>query len=92
MKAKKLSKDYRLERNYGLWGDEQPSKEIKKRVEEQLKNNKMDIIFSHTCPYKYEPREMFLSCISQDTVDDSTERWLDIIEESIEYESWYCGH
>lgn len=36
--------------------------------------------------------EMFLGGIDQRTVDDSTERWLDTIEESIQYKAWFCGH
>lgn len=55
-------------------------------------NNKVDIILSHTCPYKYLPKEMFLEEIDQSTVDNSTEYFLDEIEESTDYNLWYCGH
>ena len=59
-----------------------------------LKNNnyKIDIILSHTCPFKYIPREMFLSFIDQSTVDYSTEKFLNEIEKKIKYIKWYCGH
>ena len=30
--------------------------------------------------------------IDQNTVDDSTERWLDGIEEKVDYKAWLCGH
>lgn len=30
--------------------------------------------------------------IDQSTVDDSTERWLDEVEESLDYNIWMCGH
>lgn len=30
--------------------------------------------------------------IDQSSVDDSTERWLDRIEDTIEYNAWLCGH
>lgn len=66
--------------------------EIKRYVESQLASNPIDIIISHTCPFKYEPIEMFLSGIDQSTVDTSTEHWLDQIEESTDYKAWYCGH
>lgn len=46
----------------------------------QIREKDFDIILSHTCPFKYEPREMFLAVIDQSTVDTSTERWLDTIE------------
>lgn len=61
-------------------------------VEDQITKNRIDIVLSHTCPYKYEPRDAFLPMIDQSTVDDSTERWLDVIEEKVDYKAWLCGH
>lgn len=61
-------------------------------VEDQITKNRIDIVLSHTCPYKYEPRDAFLPMIDQSTVDDSTERWLDGIEEKVDYKAWLCGH
>ena len=91
--AYSVDKFYRISRyHYGWWPDEQPSDDIKAYVEKQIREKDFDIILSHTCPFKYEPTEMFLSGIDQDTVDDSTERWLDTIEESTDYKAWFCGH
>ena len=90
--AYSVDKFYRLKRGLGWWADEQPSDDTKQRVEQQVAKKKFDIILSHTCPFKYEPIEMFISHIDQKTVDDSTERWLDKIEESAEYKAWFCGH
>ena len=90
--AYSVDKYYRLERGYGWWEDEQPSEEIKAYVEQQLREHDVDVILSHTCPFKYEPREMFLDMIDQSTVDDSTEHWLDKIEETTDYVAWFCGH
>lgn len=90
--AYSVDKYYRLSMGYGWWPDEQPSKKIKDYVEKQLSKNNVDIVLSHTCPYKFIPRDTFLTGIDQSTVDDSTEKWLDKIEESIDYCAWYCGH
>ena len=90
--AYSVDKAYRLARGYGWWSDEQPSDEIKRYVEQQIKAKAFDVILSHTCPFKYEPFETFLPGIDQSTVDDSTERWLDTIEESTDCKAWYCGH
>lgn len=90
--AYSVDKYYRLSRGYAWWADEQPSEEIKIYVEQQLKENEIDIILSHTCPYKYEPTEVFLAGVDQSTVDTSTEKWFDKIEESTEYKAWFCGH
>lgn len=50
------------------------------------------MVLSHTCPFRYEPIEMFLPIVDQSTVDASTEHWLDKIEQSLQYNAWYCGH
>lgn len=90
--AYSVDKFYRLHRGYGWWADEQPSEEIKRHVEQQIKEKEFDVILSHTCPFKYEPVETFLPGIDQSTVDTSTEEWLDKIEEIANYKAWYCGH
>ena len=86
-----VDKNYRLSRGYGWWADEQPSEEIKARVGRRVANSGLDVILSHTCPFKYEPREAFLPGIDQSEVDSSTEEWLDTIEESVDYKAWFCG-
>lgn len=90
--AYSVDKYYRLAKGYGWWDDEQPSEEIKKFVEKQLQEHKIDVVLTHTCPMKYEPVEMFLSQIDQTTVDKSTEEWLDKIENLLDYKAWFCGH
>lgn len=90
--AYSVDKFYRLERNYLWFPDEQPNAQTKAYVEEQIAKHQIDIILSHTCPFKYEPREAFLPMIDQSSVDDSTERWLDGIEEAANYKAWLCGH
>jgi len=90
--AYSVDKFYRLSRGYGWWADEQPSDDIKKKVEQQIIRNDFDVVLSHTCPKKYIPTEMFLSMIDQSTVDQSTEKWLGEIEERISYKAWFCGH
>lgn len=90
--AYSVDKHFRLARGSGWWADEQPNEEIKSFVEEQLKNYSVDVVFSHTCPFRYEPREMFLPMVDQKTIDDSTEKWLDEIEQNLDYKAWFCGH
>ena len=90
--AYSVDKFYRITRGHGWWSDEQPSPDIKEYVEKQIKDKSFDVILSHTCPFKYEPQEMFIPGIDQSTVDTSTELWLDRIEEAVDYKAWYCGH
>ena len=92
--AYSADKQHRLANNWGWWANEQPSEEIKKGVEQRLvsENWTIDIVLSHTCPMKYVPQEMFMPFVDQSSVDNSTEEWLDTIEEKLTYFRWYCGH
>ncbi len=92
--AYSVDKYYRLMRGFSWFADEQPSQEIKDKVERVLAERdwKIDVVLSHTVPLKYEPTEVFLPMIDQSTVDKSTEIWLGEIEEKLSYERWYCGH
>lgn len=49
-------------------------------------------MLSHTAPLKYEPVEVFLAGVDKSQVDKSTEKWLDWIEDQLDYQKWYCGH
>lgn len=92
--AYSVDKHYRLMMGYNWYSSEQPNDEMKDRIRKVLKehNNEVDIIISHTCPFKYLPYEVFLSGIDQSQVDNSTEEFLDKIEETTKYKRWYCGH
>lgn len=92
--AYSVDKAYRLKIGQRWFESEQPDDKTKEKVKKVLKQRKqqVDVILSHTCPYKYIPREMFLSCVDQSSVDCSTERFLDEIEEENAYQKWYCGH
>lgn len=92
--AYSVDKHYRLMRGFRWWPDEQPSKVIKAKVEQRLANRdwKVPVVLSHTCPFKYEPIEAFLPGIDQSSVDHSTERWLDTIDDRLICDTWYCGH
>lgn len=92
--AYSVDKHYRLSRGWSWWPDEQPSQEIKERVEQTLERIgwQVDIVLTHTVPLHYEPREVFLPFIDQSEVDKSTEAWLGGIEARLFYSRWYCGH
>lgn len=92
--AYSVDKFYRLENGLHWFEDEQPNDEIKAYVEEQLDNCdwKVDVVLSHTTPYTYMPRDLFLKSIDQSQVDNSTEYWLQNIMERLEFKKWYAGH
>ena len=90
--AYSVDKEYRLMYGYKWFKDEQLTKEEMDTIYNKVKGKQFDIVLTHTCPYKYEPGEVFLSGIDQSKVDKSIEHFLDKVENSIKYDKWYCGH
>ena len=91
--AYSVDKWYRLRRGWGWWDDEQVPEERRVEILEEVKRIKsVDLVLTHTCPYEWEPRELFLSGLDQSTVDDSMEHWLSEIEANLEYRYWLFGH
>lgn len=91
--AYSVDKEYRILKKLGWWEDEQPSLETKEKILKILEEKiEVDIVLTHTCPYKYLPYEVFLPGIDQSKVDQSTEKFLDIVENKLSYKKWYCGH
>ena len=90
--AYSVDKHYRLARGWSWFESEQMDNNIKENIKAEFFRKKVDYVIAHTCPYKYIPREMFLSQVDQSTVDSSMELFLDDCEENIGYSRWYCGH
>lgn len=51
-----------------------------------------DFVLTHTCPLSWEPRDLFLGCIDQSTVDKSMELWLDEVRQNIDWKVWCFAH
>ena len=90
--AYSVDKNMRLIYDYPWFKSEQLTNEEMDEIYTNAKKKSYNIILSHTCPYKYIPREMFLPFVDQSKVDNSMELFLDKIEENISYDKWYCGH
>lgn len=90
-KANHICKLYQWQAHW--WAEEQISHSDRKRIFSKIKRiESVDYVLSHTCPFSYIPREMFLPNINQKVVDDSTERWLEDVRQILDYKKWYCGH
>lgn len=93
--AYSVDKDYRLARGYHWWADEQPCARTKTKTINKAKENEIDIVLTHTCPLRFEPTELFLQGIEQNTVDKTTEKFLDDLYEILckkKKPAWYFGH
>lgn len=87
-----VDKNYRIIYRYPWFKDEQLSKKEMNNILNKYKGHHIDIVLSHTCPLKCEPTEVFMKGIDQSNVDKSMEKFLDKLEEYIDYDKWYCGH
>lgn len=81
----------------GWFANEQLSKEERDAVEKMIKNfykydDSFDFVFTHTCPYSWEPKDLFLGSVDQSTVDNTMEHWLDDLKDSIPWGIWCFGH
>ena len=92
--AYSVDKYYRIKHREPWFDNEQPSEEIKAYVESQLEENnwRVDMVFSHAAPRRYEPTWAFIPGLDQSRVDKSTEDWLDTIVEKLDFDKWYAGH
>lgn len=95
--AYSIDKYYRLERQalggYGGWfANEQLSQEEMENITNTFKGEEFHLVLTHTCPWSWQPRDLFLSFIDQSKVDDSMEVWMDQLKEDIVYGVWLCGH
>jgi len=85
----------KFSRDKDTWFEsEQPDDYTMAYVEQQLDSVDWTInyVLSHTVPLKYEPTEVFLPNINQEIVDKTTEKWLDKIEDKLNYDRWFAGH
>ena len=93
--AYSVDKYYRLQRGWNWWPDEQPSELTKGLVRFMATRYPIDIMLTHTCPLRFEPKELFLDCIDQSTIDQSTEEFFDNLYEQFPADQkpmWYFGH
>lgn len=93
--AYSVDKFYRLQFRANWWPDEQPNELTKGLVRLMATRYPIDIMLTHTCPLRFEPKELFLDCIDQSTVDTSTEEFFDDLYEQFPADQkpmWYFGH
>ena len=90
--AYSIDREYRLLYGHNWFKDEQLTKREMDNILAKVKNKHYDVVLTHTCPLKYELKEVFIEGLDQFKVDKSMEEFLDKIEDVITYDKWYCGH
>jgi DNA repair exonuclease SbcCD nuclease subunit len=71
------------------WPQEVPSYSDQENFMKNGKSNKfeVDYILSHTCPQRIKEQ-----IVKNNTIDDPTERILNIVESKMKFKHWYFGH
>ena len=90
--AYSVDKEYRLATGKRWFENEQLAYEERKEITKIATGQYFNLILSHTCPYRWEPNELFLSFIEQDKVDKTMEYWLDTLVDKTAYGLWMFGH
>lgn len=90
--AYSVDKFYRLERNLPWFASEQLTAEEQTYIAARTKQEKFDIVLTHTCPITWEPTDLFLPMINQQQVDKTMENFLQEIKENISWKYWFFGH
>lgn len=61
-------------------------------IMQEVKGESVDFILSHTCPFSWEPTDLFLNGIDQSAVDKSMEIWLDELKDNVKWKYYLFGH
>lgn len=77
----------------GWFKDEQLTPEEMFSIENNVTDMNFDFVLTHTCPYTWQPFDLFLNEVDQKTVDNSMEKWLDDLKGKITWKyAWLFGH
>ena len=90
--AYSVDKDYRLLNGWNWFSNEQLSLDERNEISKKVNGKKYNYVLTHTCPFEWQPTELFLPSIDQNKVDNSMEIWLGELERTITYDKWYFGH
>lgn len=96
--AYSVDKWYRLSRSSknakwtGWFEQEQLDAEEMAEIEKEQSGKHFDFVLSHTCPYSWQPFDLFLRGVDQSTVDNSMEHWMDEFKNKIDWTVWLFGH
>ena len=90
--AYSVDKEYRLINHWQWFSSEQMSSREKGDCFNKVERKAFDLVLSHTCPYSWQPFDLFLQGIDQSTVDNSMELWMEKFQHKITYDVWLFGH
>lgn len=90
--AYSVDKDWRLRQGAQWFPEEQLSLEEMSTIIHTYDDEYFDLILTHTCPYSWQPTDLFLGSINQESVDNSMELWMERLKNRIHWHVWLFGH
>ena len=91
--AYSVDKFYRLSNGWSWFANEQlTTKEMEAIFEYWKDDGYVDIVISHTCPFEWQPTDLFLPEINQSTVDNTMEVWMEELANAVQWNIWLWGH
>lgn len=90
--AYSVDKWYRIRMGWNWFCDEELTDEEMTEVLINCHGKTYDHIFSHTCPYEWEPTDLFLPMIDQNTVSKNMEHFLTKVANNCNWGEWWFGH
>lgn len=71
---------------------EQLDREEQLDIIADVRDRHYNLVLTHTCPISIEPTDLFLDIIDQNSVDKSTEQFLEELKNMITFDHWMFGH
>lgn len=90
--AYSVDKFYRISRGWKWVANEMLNSDERASILDKIYDKEYDIVCTHTCPIDWEPVDLFLSGIDQNSVPKDMERFLSDVKRYITYKKWYFGH
>ena len=90
--AYSVDKFYRISRGWKWVANEMLNSDERAMILDKVYDKSYDLVCTHTCPIDWEPVDLFLSGIDQNSVPKDMERFLADVKRYITYKKWYFGH
>ena len=76
----------------GWFKDEQLTIDEMTDIFKKYNGQLFDYVLTHTCPISWMPKDLFISNIDQNTVDNTMEIWFEQLKNSIVFDNWKFAH
>lgn len=91
--AYSVDKEIRLQRGLPLFENEELTEDEMDDCMRQLIGRHFDLVLTHTCPFAWEPKDLFLGFVDQSKVSKRMEKFLDEVRQEINQDAiWLWGH